>query len=1060
MKIKSLARKLLTGFLLAVIVLTMVALPVLAMTGLGYFTITESSGTTYTNYPIIVDVNNSALAASGNISATGLDTRVKRLGTELPHMLADNKTLFVGGIPPSASTVFQYSAGNTALDSFKIISGYSGNVSTSDSPTLELGRSFDVSVSLYVDATGTAGNSVLYKQGAVKFNISAANTLTFHALNADDTDNWTMTGAITSGLHTIRAYADGIAAHLYVDSVEIDTENLYISNNVIINSSGSTIHDRSNFYVAGRYWAFTTNGTDGNVYFTSSTDGATWATATAITSDNANNSANTFALWLDSTDNVSYARRSGAGKSLAYRKGAPQASGTITWLAAEQTVGTWVGDVTMGAVSIAVSSGGTPWIAYSRNTGWYNHWVDRSTTTDGTWTSDAGYPFLINSNYAEGGLKIVPMLANKMYLAWLGDSDTAIPVNMYGRLYGGGVWAGSDELIVGADGTDHIHQFSMVADSSDRVHVLFRRSTAADTSTRIGYVRRTGGAWSTNTYLATGGGGTSYYVAATYDATADVVNIFYTKAALGVYMRYLSGTTWADEIYLVNANVSGSSTISSNYQAQSSRISFLYKNAVAGFAEHAYLYFQWVWNDNSNTWYWLSGNVAPYADNITMSVSGVQQLLYKPNAIISGTILPDRTALGHTGTFHWGANSAGITGVYTPSVWGVETDPATNIGSSTVTLNGLLTGVNGYASVSVYFEYGTTVGYGDHTTFQTKTEGTAFSAAVTGLQYNTTYHFRAVAQSVDDTMVGEDLTFTTNSTGSSTTVSIISNTARVFSNYLEPNDLLFVAETLVVYPPYYPVQSVKDYFTLQVIDTDNTTILAATPIQFWGDSPEALYMRAAQAASINQTGSYIIRLKGNFAGAPTTQYQLQVKDWRGYDLTKLDEWCISIASNMQLSYKVSMLAVLGDRGTVVNDTGTGYFTVGVPGIDQVRPYLFTTSQIRSRFTMGVNNNTWDNTTAWQTNVGSYIAADAVDFGAPFGLGGRDLLAGGIAIVMLGIIGMGTAAMGGFGALGLLLICIPILWVGTYFKIMPVQIILIITIIFGILAVRQFWIKTT
>ncbi len=184
-------------------------------------------------------------------------------------------------------------------------------------------------------------------------------------------------------------------------------------------------------------------------------------------------------------------------------------------------------------------------------------------------------------------------------------------------------------------------------------------------------------------------------------------------------------------------------------------------------------------------------------------------------------------------------------------------------------------------------------------------------------------------------------------------------------------------------------------------------------------------------------------------------------DWKGTDLTKLDDWCVYVAHDMQVFYNgQGYTTVLADRSEAITEAVAGYFVVGIPGISQVRPNLFTASLQSPTFNMGANANTWDNNTAWATNVGTSIAADATDGAAPWGLTGRDMVAGVVVLGMLGVVAMGTSAMGGFGALGLFLISIPMLWLATYFKIIGVQSVMVLTIIFGFLAIRQFWIKTT
>lgn len=319
----------------------------------------------------------------------------------------------------------------------------------------------------------------------------------------------------------------------------------------------------------------------------------------------------------------------------------------------------------------------------------------------------------------------------------------------------------------------------------------------------------------------------------------------------------------------------------------------------------------------------------------------------------------------------------------------------------------------------------------------------------------------AVGVSSNITLYGGDLTFTTLGQPGGGNFQFGGGNPRVFRNYITGGDLLFTAEIVNTYPPYYPNQSPKEFFTVQLISTDNSTILAATPQQDWGDKPVGIYLNPTQSAGITDHAAYYVRIQANFASNVTVQYQLQDSDWKGYDLTKLDDWCVYVALDMQTYYNgAGYVTVLTDRKLAITDAVGGYFTAGIAGIGQQRPNLFTTSQQSAFFAGGISKLPVDNTTAYTAYVGPSIAADAATMATPLGLTGRDILAGGMMVSMLGVIMLGTSAMGGFGALGLFLISIPFMWLATYFKIIGIQWIMIVTIIFGFLAVRQFIIKTT
>ena len=89
------------------------------------------------------------------------------------------------------------------------------------------------------------------------------------------------------------------------------------------------------------------------------------------------------------------------------------------------------------------------------------------------------------------------------------------------------------------------------------------------------------------------------------------------------------------------------------------------------------------------------------------------------------------------------------------------TSAATNVASFSAKLNG---SVNPHGlTTSVYFQYGTTAGYGLTTAPQSKTGNTSqsVSANISGLSASTTYHFRIVTTNSAGTRYGSDRTFTT-----------------------------------------------------------------------------------------------------------------------------------------------------------------------------------------------------------------------------------------------------------------------------------------------------------
>jgi hypothetical protein len=76
----------------------------------------------------------------------------------------------------------------------------------------------------------------------------------------------------------------------------------------------------------------------------------------------------------------------------------------------------------------------------------------------------------------------------------------------------------------------------------------------------------------------------------------------------------------------------------------------------------------------------------------------------------------------------------------------VTTSTASDVTSNTATLHGYLDGMGPYPSVTVWFEYGNTTGFGRSTSQQTLYNAGPFSIQVDGLNPNAGYYFRAAAR--------------------------------------------------------------------------------------------------------------------------------------------------------------------------------------------------------------------------------------------------------------------------------------------------------------------------
>jgi hypothetical protein len=155
---------------------------------------------------------------------------------------------------------------------------------------------------------------------------------------------------------------------------------------------------------------------------------------------------------------------------------------------------------------------------------------------------------------------------------------------------------------------------------------------------------------------------------------------------------------------------------------------------------------------------WGTTAGGPYTDvtdNHTMTGTG--SFAANLTGLTAGTTYYCKAkAVGHGTTL---GDEVSFTTSMTPPT--VATAAASSLATTSATLNGNLTALGTATSVNVSFEWGTTTSYGSETAAQSMTAIGAFTANLSGLTANTTYHFRAKAVGHGAAAYGEDMTLTT-----------------------------------------------------------------------------------------------------------------------------------------------------------------------------------------------------------------------------------------------------------------------------------------------------------
>lgn len=237
--------------------------------------------------------------------------------------------------------------------------------------------------------------------------------------------------------------------------------------------------------------------------------------------------------------------------------------------------------------------------------------------------------------------------------------------------------------------------------------------------------------------------------------------------------------------------------------------------------------------------------------------------------------------------------------------------------------------------------------------------------------------------------------------------------AQVFTGYIEEGDWLITLTYKNTFEPYYPTDDVETYFDIQLLD--DTTIKAQVNCPMWGYRPASIYISKAHADTLNWGNSdYKVRLIGSFGTNPKADYSLTALDWTGGELTFLDKWIIAQANDIGEEDDVVLTVDIADKGEVLNATGHTIFSLGIHGINEVRPDLFemvvlTPSREEEEYTHAMTG-----AADWEVKLGPTLSGVLTDWGAFMAMDGQTF--GGV-LTFVGFVAIFVvlAAMGAWAA---------------------------------------------
>ncbi|KKN39301.1 hypothetical protein LCGC14_0744940 [marine sediment metagenome] len=145
--------------------------------------------------------NVTAFSDANFMLPSGLDTRILLGLTEQAHMLVEDRVMFAVPVPGSSSTTYQFSTDESVASSFNIISGASGNVTIDDAANIELGSADNYTITLDGWLDVDSGGDLLIKPKAMRiFNSGSGNVTAFHYASANSTSNIIVNGDDVTGI--------------------------------------------------------------------------------------------------------------------------------------------------------------------------------------------------------------------------------------------------------------------------------------------------------------------------------------------------------------------------------------------------------------------------------------------------------------------------------------------------------------------------------------------------------------------------------------------------------------------------------------------------------------------------------------------------------------------------------------------------------------------------------------------------------------------------------------------------------------------------------------------
>lgn len=316
-------------------------------------------------------------------------------------------------------------------------------------------------------------------------------------------------------------------------------------------------YQRKVFYMQGLFWVFYYDGT--NLVYRTSGDGESWGSSTTV---RASVTGNDFSLYFDG-DNIQYVFSPSGGGNLTYRVGTPQTTGSITWLSSEQQV---TDDDSGNDPYIACDTSGYPFIAYRNSTLTHYPYVTKSSTKNGSWTTDAGFPYQLSTlDDTDWKISLVPLSSNKIYAIY------GWGIDFNGSLYDG-LWGANEQVSTISDG--YFPSYSSAVSTGTVIHFTYVQATPTANIKYQNYTIASG--WTAEINATTGLSGTVTGCPLSYHSENDTLYLFYGIADTIYYKRF-NGTWSSATTWFTDSNINEKS-LTSSLESNSGYVGLAYVN--------------------------------------------------------------------------------------------------------------------------------------------------------------------------------------------------------------------------------------------------------------------------------------------------------------------------------------------------------------------------------------------------------------------------------------------------------------------------------------------------